>query len=94
MWCGVDEVGEGDQGGTEADGGAVERADEDLGVGICWRVVVSYRMEKLGMNPLTESMRDVKVVGHEALQPEAALRFVVWLRSTDGDISSSRSALA
>lgn len=32
VWGGVDEVGEGDEGGGEADGGAVERGHEDVGV--------------------------------------------------------------
>ena len=39
----VDEVGEGDEGGGEADGGAVESGDEDFGVrveGVCYFEVV------------------------------------------------------
>jgi hypothetical protein len=32
VWGGVDEVGEADEGGGEAYGGAVEGCDEDLGV--------------------------------------------------------------
>ena len=39
----VDEVGEGDEGGGEADGGAVEGGDEDFGVrveGVCYFEVV------------------------------------------------------
>lgn len=34
MRGGVDEVGEGDEGGGEADGGAVESGDEDFRVGV------------------------------------------------------------
>lgn len=41
----VDEVGEGDEGGAEADGGAVERGDEDFRVrveGVCDFEVVGH----------------------------------------------------
>ena len=41
----VDEVGEGDEGGGEADGRAVERGDEDFGVrveGVRYFEVVGY----------------------------------------------------
>jgi hypothetical protein len=34
VWGCVDEVGEGDEGGGEADCGAVEGCDEDFGVGV------------------------------------------------------------
>lgn len=43
MWSGVDEVAEGDEGGGEADGGAVKGSDEDFGVrveGVCDEEVV------------------------------------------------------
>lgn len=62
MRGGVDEVGEGDEGGREADGGAVKSGDEDFRVcveGVCYFEIVGNKVAE-GVAP------DVDVGGEGA----------------------------
>jgi hypothetical protein len=77
VWGRVDEVGEGDEGGGEADCGAVEGCDEDFGVGVelvMFGLVVVWEVWVRGWSGKgTYGVCDVQIIRDEALEPLLAL---------------------